>query len=98
MLQESKKEHGVLSQRLVDLDKLNQALAELDRDLLNLRKQGKKTAPERRTRFAEPEAPSKEMIETVITELGICKDHLSNTYKTARPMQRGMKYLDWWGD
>ena len=95
MLEESKKEHGVLSQRLVDIDKLDQTLTELDWDLLNVRKQGRKKAPDRRARFSEPEAPSKETIETVITELKICKDHLSTTYKTARPTQRGIEYLDY---
>ena len=59
MLQESKKEHGVLSQKLVDIDNLDQTLAELDQDLLDQRKQGKRTAPERIARFAEDEAPSK---------------------------------------
>ena len=35
------------------------------------------------------------MIETVVTELGIHRDHLSTTYKTAHPMQKGIQYLDY---
>ena len=95
MLQESKKEHGALSQRLVDIDNLYQILAELEQDLMDLRKQGNRTSPERRTRFAKSEALSKERIETVITKLGNPRDNLSTTYKTAHPTHKGMEYLEY---
>ena len=94
MLQESEKEHGVLAQRLVDIDNLYQILAKLEWDVVDLRKQGNRTSSERKTRFTESEAPSKERIETVITELGNRKDHLSTTYKTAHPTQEGAEYFD----
>ena len=38
MLQESEKEHGALDQRLIDIDKIYEILAELERDLVDLRK------------------------------------------------------------
>ena len=38
MLQESEKEHGVLAQRLMDIDNLYQVLAELEQDLMDLSK------------------------------------------------------------
>ena len=72
MLQKSKKEHGELAQRLVNIDNLYQLLAELERDLVDLRRQGNKTPSERKTRCAESEAPSKEQIEAVVTELQNC--------------------------
>ena len=62
---------------------------------MDLRRQGNRTPPERRTRFAESEANPKESIEAVITELENCRDHLSSTYKTARPMQKGIDYLEY---
>ena len=95
MLQESEKEHGAFAQRLVNIDDLYHLLAELERDLVDLRKQGSRTPPERRTRFAESEANSKERIEAVITELGNHRDHLSSTYKTAHPMEKGIEYLEY---
>ena len=95
MLQESKKEHGALAQRLVDIDNLYQLLAELEQDLVDLRRQGNRTPSERKTRLAESETPSKERIEVVITELGNRRDHLSTTYKTAWPTHKGIDYLDY---
>ena len=95
MLQESKKEHGALAQRLVNIDNLYQLLAELEQDLVDLRRQGNRTPSERKARFAESEAPSKERIEAVITELRNCRDHLSATYKTARPTHKGIEYLEY---
>ena len=62
---------------------------------MDLRRQGNKAPSERKTRFAESEAPSKERIETVITELGNPKDHLSNTYKTAHPTYKEIEYLEY---
>ena len=52
---------------------------------MDLRRYGDIMPHERRTRFAEPEATPKDRIESVITELGNCKDHLSSTYKSACP-------------
>ena len=95
MLQESEKEHGALAQRLVNIDYLYHLLAELEQDLMDLRRQGNRTPPERRTRFAESEANPKERIEAVITELGNCRDHLSSIYKTARPTQKGIDYSEY---
>ena len=62
--------------------------------MMDLRSHGNRTSSERRTRFAESEAPSKERIETVITELGNCRDHLSTMYKTACPTHKGIEYLE----
>ena len=95
MLHESEKEHGALAQRLVNIDDLYHLLTELEQDLMDLRRQGDWTSPERRTRFAESEANPKERIEAVITELGNHRDHLSSTYKTACPTQKGIDYLEY---
>ena len=95
MLQESKKEHGALAQRIVDINDLYQLLAELERDLVSQRRQGNRTPPERRTRFAESKAHSKERIEAVTIELGNRRDHLSSTYNTARPTHKGIDYLEY---
>ena len=84
MMVKSKVEHGILSKRLVEIDQLDKTLVELEQDLLTLRKNGRK-APDRRTRFAEPETPPRDIIETVVRELGIRSSHLSTTYKAARP-------------
>ena len=95
MMLEKEIEHGVLSQRLVEIDKLDKTLVELEQDLLNFRKQGRKTAPDGKTRFLEPETPSKDIIEMVVAELGICTSYSSTTYKAACPMQEGIEYLDY---
>ena len=90
MMQESENEHGALAQRLVNIDDLYQLLAELEQDLMDLRRHRDRKPPERRTRFAESDATPKDRIESVITKLGNCRDHLSSTYKTARPTQKGI--------
>ena len=69
MILESEKEHGALAQRLVNIDDLYNLLAELERDLMDLRRHGNITPHERRTWFAEPEATPKDRIESVIAEL-----------------------------
>ena len=58
MLQQSEKEHRALAKRLVDIDNLYQLLVGLARVLLDLRRKGNRTPSERKTRFAESEAPS----------------------------------------
>ena len=85
LLQESEKEHGALAQRLVNIDDLYHLLTELERDLIDLRKHGDRTPPERRNSFAEHEATPKDRIESVITKLGNHKGHLSSSYESARP-------------
>ena len=47
MMIEGKMEHGVLSQRLVEIDRLDKTLIELQEDLMCMGTQIKKTAPER---------------------------------------------------
>ena len=49
MMIESKIEHGVLSQRLVEIDGLDKTLMELCQDLLSMETHSKKIAPEKRT-------------------------------------------------
>ena len=87
-------EIGILSKRLVEIDQLDKTLVELERDLLTLRKNGRKV-PDRRTRFAEPETPPRDIIETVVNELGIRSSHLNTAYKAARPTHEGIEYLDY---
>ena len=38
-----------------------------------------------KTRFVDPKTPLRDIIETVVNELGICSSHLSTAYKAARP-------------
>ena len=81
--------------KLVNINDLYQLLTELEQDLVDLRRQGNRTPPERRNRFAESEANPKERIEALITELGNCRSHLSSLYKTAQPTQKGIDYLEY---
>ena len=94
MMVKSKVEHGILSKRLVEIDQLDKTLVELEQDLLTLRKHGRK-APDRKTRFVEPETPPRDIIKTVVNELGICSNHLSTVYTVARPTHEGIEYLDY---
>ena len=71
-----------LVQRLVNIDDIYHLLADLEQDLMDLRRQGNRTPPERRTQFTESETNYKERIEAVITELEKHRNYLSSTYKT----------------
>ena len=63
---EGKMEHGVLSQRLVEIDRLDKSLMELQQDLMCMRTQIKKTAPERQSKRTEPIFPSKDIIGAIV--------------------------------
>ena len=89
MIVKSEVEHGNLSKRLIDIDQSDKTLVELEQDLLNLRRNGRK-APDRRIRIVEPETPSKDIFETVEKELGIHSSHLSTAYKAACPTHEGI--------
>ena len=78
---ESEKVHGALAQRLVNIDDLYQLLAELEQDLMDMRRHGNTASHERRARITDPETISKDRVESLITELGNRRDHLSSTYK-----------------
>ena len=93
MMVEIEVEHRILSKRLVEIDQIYKILVELEQDILTLRKNGRK-APDWKTRFAEPETPPRDIIETVVKELGIRSNHLSTAYKAARPTHEGIEYLD----
>ena len=95
MIHESENEHGALAQRLVNYDDLQHLIAELEGDLKDMRRHGNIRPHERRTKFAEPEATSKNRNDSLINELGNRKNHLSSTYKSACPTQKGIDYMDY---
>ena len=95
MILESEKEHGALPQRLITVEDLYQLLAELEQDLMDMRRHGNIASHERRARITDPETISKDRVDSLITELGNCRDHLSSTYKSACPTQKGIDYLDY---
>ena len=62
---------------------------------MDLRRNGNTASHKRRARSTDPKTISKDRVESLITELGNCRDHLSTTYKSAHPTQRGIDYLDY---
>ena len=68
---------------------------ELYKDLLSMGTHSKKTAPGKRTKRTGPKFPSKDIIGTIVAELENCSSSISTTYKTARPMQKHVEYLDY---
>ena len=66
MMIEGEMEHGVLSQRLVEIDRLDKTLMELQYDLMCMGTQIKKTAPERKSNRTEPLFPSKDIVGAIV--------------------------------
>ena len=62
---------------------------------MDIRSKGNIVTHERRVKVADTETISRDRIESLINELENCRDHLSTTYKTAHPTQRGIDYLDY---
>ena len=92
---ESEKVHGPLAERLVTLEDQYQLLAELERELMDIRSKGNIVTHKKRVMVADTETISRDRIESLINELGNRRDHLSATYKTACPMQKGIDYLEY---
>ena len=90
---ESENEHGPLAGRLVTLDDQYQLLAELEQELMDIRKRGNIITHEKRVKVANTETISQDTIESLKHELEICRDDLSTTYKAAQPMQSNIDQL-----
>ena len=88
-------EHGDLSLRLVEIDRLDKALMELQQDLMGMGTQIKKTAPKRKSNKTEPLFPSKDIIGAIVAELENCSCSISTTYKNAHQTQEHTEYLDY---
>ena len=82
---EAEKEHGPLAERLVTLDKKYQVLANLELELMDIRKRGNIIAYERAGQTPNIETLSQDAIESLRRDLEKLKDDLSTVYMTASP-------------
>ena len=80
---ESEKVHGPLSGRLVTLDDQYQLLAELEQELMDIRKRGNIITHEKRVKVANTETISQDTIESLRKELESRRDDLSIGYNAA---------------
>ena len=87
------KVYGPLSERLVTLDDQYQLLAELEQELMDIRKRGNIITHEKRVKVANTETISQDTIESLRNELESHRDDLSTTYKAAQPMQSNIDHL-----
>ena len=82
----SEKVHEPLSKRLVTLEDQYQLLAELERELMDIRRRGNILTHVKRLKVADTETISQDKIESLRNELENHRDHLSTTYKATQPM------------
>ena len=83
---EAEKEHGPLADKLVTLDEKYQVLADLELELMDIRRRGNIIAHEKTVKIANTETLSQETIESLRKDLEECKDDLSAVYKAAQPV------------
>ena len=88
-----KNEHGPLAGRLVTLDDQYQLLAELEQELMDIRKRGNIITHEKTVKVANTETLSQDTIESLRKELEECRDDLSIAYKAAQPIQSDIDHL-----
>ena len=87
---ERENEHGPLAGRLVTLDDQYQLLAELEQELMDIRKRGNIITHEKRVKVVNTETISQDTIESLRKELESRRDDLSIAYKAAQPMQHNI--------
>ena len=79
MMIEGKMEHGVLSQRLVEIDRLDKTLMELQQNLMSMGTQIEKKAPKSKSNKTELKFSSKDIIGAIVAELEYCSSSISTT-------------------
>ena len=90
---ESEKEHGSLADRLVTLDEQYQVLADLELELMDIRRRGNIIAHEKTVKIANTETLSQDTIESLRKELEERKDDLSTAFKAAQPIRSDINQL-----
>ena len=90
---ESEKELGPLAGRLVTLDDQYQHLAELEQELMDIRKRGNIITHEKRVKVENTETISQDTIESLRKMLESPTEDLSTAYKAAQPIQSNIDHL-----
>ena len=86
LIVEAEKEHGPLADKLVTLDEKYQVLADLELELMDIRRRGNIVAYVKTVKIANTETLSQETIEFLRKDLEEHKDDLSTAQKAAQPV------------
>ena len=90
---EAEKEHGSLADKLVTLDERYQALAELELELMDIRRRKNIIVHEKTVKIVNTETLSQDTIESLRKDLEERKDDLSAVYKAAQPVCSDINHL-----